>query len=123
MFNRPTTCRNPAGPGKQGGHKPNILSGASADWLIARAQTDFTLRDLVTELAEQGVQVDYLQVWRFGHARRLSCKESVLSAGPLQPRIARRREQWRKYRSTPDTRRPVFIDDTWGKTNMAPLRG
>jgi hypothetical protein len=57
MFNRPTTCRNPAGPGKQGGHKPNILSGASADWLIARAQTDFTLRDLVTELAEQGVQV------------------------------------------------------------------
>jgi putative transposase len=62
-------------PGKMGGHKPNILSGAHADWLIARAQTDFTLRGLVTELADRGVQVDYVQVWRFVHARGLSFKK------------------------------------------------
>ena len=62
-------------PSKMGGHKPNILSGAHADWLIARAQTDFTLRGLVAELAEHGVEVDYVQVWRFVHARGLSFKK------------------------------------------------
>jgi transposase len=62
-------------PGKMGGHKPNILSGAHADWLIARTQSDFTLRGLVVELAERGVRVDYVQVWRFVHARGLSFKK------------------------------------------------
>jgi putative transposase len=62
-------------PGKMGGHKPNILSGAHADWLIARTQTDFTLRGLAAELAELGVKVDYVQVWRFVHARGLSFKK------------------------------------------------
>jgi transposase len=62
-------------PGKIGGHKPNILSGAHAAWLIVRTQTDFTLRGLVAELAERGVRVDYVQVWRFVHARGLSFKK------------------------------------------------
>ena len=35
----------------------------------------------------------------------------------------RRREQWRKYQGRIDPRRLVFIDETWAKTNMAPLRG
>jgi transposase len=37
--------------------------------------------------------------------------------------IARRRAQWRKYQKSIDPRRLVFIDETWAKTNMAPLRG
>ena len=37
--------------------------------------------------------------------------------------MARRREQWRKYQKRPDPARLVFIDETWAKTNMAPLRG
>jgi transposase len=37
--------------------------------------------------------------------------------------VARRREQWRKYQSRIDPSRLVFIDETWTKTNMAPLRG
>jgi transposase len=45
-------------PGKMGGHKPNILSGLEADWLIERTRTDLTLRGLVAELGERGVQVD-----------------------------------------------------------------
>lgn len=55
-------------PGRLGGHKFNSLSGANRDWLLERAATDFTLRGLVTELAERGVKVDYVQVWRFVHA-------------------------------------------------------
>ena len=62
-------------PDKIGGTKPNILSGAPTDWLVERARTDFTLRGLVAELAAQGVQVDYVQVWRFVHARGLSFKK------------------------------------------------
>ena len=37
--------------------------------------------------------------------------------------MARRREQWKKYQGRLDPRRLVFIDETWAKTNMAPLRG
>jgi putative transposase len=40
-----------------------------------------------------------------------------------RPDIARRRAQWRKYQGRIDPARLVFIDETWTKTNMAPLRG
>lgn len=40
-----------------------------------------------------------------------------------RPDVARRRAQWLKYRRHIDPRRLVFIDETWTKTNMAPLRG
>lgn len=41
----------------------------------------------------------------------------------MRPRIARRREQWKKYQGRLDPRRLVFIDETWAKTNMTPIRG
>lgn len=37
--------------------------------------------------------------------------------------MARRRAQWAKYQDRIDPSRLVFIDETWTKTNMAPLRG
>ena len=37
--------------------------------------------------------------------------------------MARRREQWKKFQGRPDPTRLVFVDETWAKTNMAPLRG
>lgn len=37
--------------------------------------------------------------------------------------MARRRIQWRTYQSRIAPERLVFIDETWAKTNMAPLRG
>ncbi len=37
--------------------------------------------------------------------------------------MARRREQWRERQGRIDPRRLVFFDETWTKTNMAPLRG
>ena len=37
--------------------------------------------------------------------------------------MARRRAQWRAYQNRIDPARLVFIDETWTKTNMAPLRG
>jgi transposase len=37
--------------------------------------------------------------------------------------VARRRAQWRRYQRRIDPARLVFIDETWTKTNRAPLRG
>lgn len=54
--------------------------GEHRDWLLERAGRDFTLRGLVTELAERRVKVDYRQVWEFVHAEGLSFEKSVLPA-------------------------------------------
>lgn len=52
-----------------------------------------------------------------------SQKKTLIAAEQSRPDIVRRRAQWRKYRSRIDPARLVFIDETWTKTNMAPLRG
>jgi transposase len=41
----------------------------------------------------------------------------------LRPDIARKRRRWRSLQPNLDPERLVFIDETWVKTNMAPLRG
>lgn len=74
-------------PGKVGGRKIGIPSGSNRDWLLERRISDFTLHGLVAELAERGVKVDYVQVWRFAHAEGLSFKKtssppSSCSSGP-----------------------------------------
>ena len=40
-----------------------------------------------------------------------------------RPDVARRREQWIERQDRIDPERLVFIDETWTKTNMEPLRG
>ena len=40
-----------------------------------------------------------------------------------RPDVAHRRAQWTKYQGRIEPERLVFIDETWTKTNMAPLRG
>lgn len=37
--------------------------------------------------------------------------------------MSRRRARWKRHQSRIDPRRLVFLDETWAKTNMAPLRG
>jgi putative transposase len=37
--------------------------------------------------------------------------------------VARRRAQWQAHQGQVDPSRLVFIDETWAKTNMTPLRG
>lgn len=114
-----------AAPAQMGGHKPRTLSGAHADWLIARCQErDFTISQLVEELQQmRGLKVDRRSVWEFLHAYDLSFKKSLFAKEQDRPDVARRREQWRKYQGRVDPERLVFIDETWAKSNMAPLRG
>jgi transposase len=40
-----------------------------------------------------------------------------------RPDVARRRAQWTRRQGRVDPERLVFLDETWTKTNMAPLRG
>ena len=47
----------------------------------------------------------------------------MLPAEQDRPDIARKRQRWKAHQSLIDPRRLVFIDETWIKTNMAPLRG
>src|SRR5207244_7394669 len=50
-------------------------------------------------------------------------KKSVVAGERDRPDVARRRAQWTKYQNRIEPERLVFIDETWTKTNMAPLRG
>jgi len=47
----------------------------------------------------------------------------VLASEQDRPDVARRRAQWRAYQNRIEPCRLVFLDETWTKTNMAPLRG
>jgi putative transposase len=47
----------------------------------------------------------------------------VLASEQDRPDVARRRAQWTKYQGRIAPERLVFIDETWTRTNMAPLRG
>ncbi len=52
-----------------------------------------------------------------------SQKKTLIASEQDRPDVARRRAQWLRYRHRIDPSRLVFIDETWTKTNMAPLRG
>ncbi len=47
----------------------------------------------------------------------------MLASEQDRPDVARRRAQWTARQSRIEPVRLVFIDETWTKTNMAPLRG
>ena len=81
------------------------------------------MRRLVAELAGHGLKVDYRTVWAFVRGEGLGFKKTVLPSEQDRPDIARKRARWKAYQRQIDPRRLVFIDETWAKTNMAPLRG
>ena len=66
-----------AEPGQMGGYKPKAICGEHRGWLIERCHSGaFTLRGLVSELAERGLNVDYRAVWSFVHDEGLSYKKT-----------------------------------------------
>jgi putative transposase len=66
-----------AAPGKMGGHKPKAIRGEHEAWLRQRIRDqEFTLRGLVAELAARGLKANYVAVWKFVHAEKLSFKKN-----------------------------------------------
>jgi transposase len=47
----------------------------------------------------------------------------MLALEQARPDVARRRQRWKARQAGFDPEKLVFIDETWIKTNMAPLRG
>jgi transposase len=50
-------------------------------------------------------------------------KKSPRASEQDRPKLARRREQWQARQGRIGPQRLVFVDETWTKTNMTPLRG
>ncbi len=50
-------------------------------------------------------------------------KKTLRPTEQLRAEVARRRERWKRHQKRIDPNRLVFIDETWARTNMAPLRG
>ena len=112
-------------PGKIGGHRPWLLEphrelvrrlvGETPHLTIDR------LRDL---LAAAGITVSRDAIWRFLRREGLSFKKRTLFATEqARAAVARKRARWQALKRHLDPDRLVFVDETWIKTNMAPLRG
>ena len=56
-------------------------------------------------------------------AKVSASKKTLFALEQGRADVARRRQRWRNLQDRLDPNRLVFIDETWIKTNMAPLRG
>jgi transposase len=111
-------------PGKMGGHRKPILVPHRA-FIVERIRQvpHLTLHGLKDELAARGVKVSHNAVWTFLRREGLSFKKTLFALEQGRADVARRRQRWRSMQDRLDPCRLVFIDETWIKTNMAPLRG
>ena len=50
-------------------------------------------------------------------------KKTLFALEQARADVAWRRRRWKSFQARLDPERLVFIDETWIKTNMAPLRG
>src|SRR6202008_3267499 len=64
-----------------------------------------------------------MQFGCFCDAKGCGSKKTLLALERARSDIARRRQRWRSWQAHLDPRRLGFIDQTWIKTNIAPLRG
>ncbi len=55
--------------------------------------------------------------------RASASKKTLFALEQSRSDVARKRRRWKAWQNRFDPRRLVFIDETWIKTNMAPLRG
>jgi transposase len=56
-------------------------------------------------------------------AKGCGSKKTLFALEQVRSDVARRRQRWRSWQGRLDPAKLVFIDETWIKTNMAPLRG
>lgn len=110
-------------PGKMGGHRKRVLEPHRAFIVERLNQTPhLTLHRLKEELAARAVKVSHDTVWQFLRREGLRFKKTLFALEQARSGIARR-QRWRSWQAGLDPRRMVFIDETWIKTIMAPLRG
>ena len=116
---RATGCVAPA---KMGGYRKPTLE-AHKDFIVERIEQTphLTLHGLKDELLARGVKVSHNAVGLLLRREGLTFKKTLFALEQARADVARRRRRWRSWQDRLDPR--VFIDETWIKTNMAPLRG
>ena len=75
-------------------------------------QPDLTVRSSMTELGERSFAVSHNTVWSLLRAAGFNLKKGLFADERDQSAVARRRQQWKKYRGRREPRRLVFIDET-----------
>ncbi|MBX9774531.1 MAG: IS630 family transposase [Xanthobacteraceae bacterium] len=111
-------------PGKMGGHRKRVLEPHRAFIKERISRTPhLTLHGLKDELAARGIKVSHNAVWLFLRSEGLRFKKTMFALEQARADVTRRRRRWRSWQTWLDPRRLVFIDETWIKTSMAPLRG
>ena len=111
-------------PGKMGGHRKRVPEPHRA-FICERVaqQPNLTLAGLKAELGERGIVVSHDAIWRFLRREGLRFKKTLFALEQARTDVARRRRRWRAWQKQLDPQRLVFVDETWIKTNMAPLYG
>ena len=112
-------------PGKMGGHRKRA-AGAASRLHRGADQPDAAPDAARAEGRTGGAWGAASRTMRSGcscGARGCGSKKTLFALEQARADIARRRQRWRSWQAGLDPRRLVFIDETWIKTNMAPLRG
>src|ERR1700751_2011598 len=76
-----------------------------------------------TNSPREGLKSPTMRFGCFCAAKGCGSKKTLFALERARSDIARRRQRWRSWQAHLDPRRLVFIDETWIKTNMAPLGG
>ena len=108
-----------------GGKRSYLLAGQRS-WLLARLdeKPDLTLHTLLRELGARGATpCPATPYGAFCGGKVLASKKSVAASEQERPDVARRRAVWKRFQARLAPERLVFLDETWTKTNMSPLRG
>ena len=111
-------------PDKMGGYRRRVLE-PHCDFIVERINQEphLTLYRLRDELAARGVAVSHNTVWLFLRREGLRFKKTLFALEQARVDVARHRKRWKNWQARLDPEHLVFIDETWIRTNMAPLRG
>ena len=111
-------------PDKMGGYRRRVLE-PHRDFIVERINQEphLTLHRLRDELAARGVAVSHNTVWLFLRREGLRFKKTLFALEQARVDVARHRKRWKNWQARLDPEHLVFIDETWIRTNMAPLRG
>lgn len=92
------TATGSVAPSPMGSHRPYALAD-ERDWLLARIteKPDLTLRAIVAELADRGINVSYFAVWHFFDHEGISFKKKPARQ---RARPSRRRKAARPLEKT-----------------------
>ena len=110
---------------RQDGRAPQAVLDPHRAFIMKRLnQTPhLTLHALKDELAGVGSRSRTTRSGCSCAARGCGSKKTLFALEQARSDVAHRRRRWRSWQASLDPQRLVFIDETWIKTNMAPLRG